>query len=107
MNAARKLGPHTQTDRGTCPGFRYTTGPGGKQNWYYWLEVTELARCVGAAARRKLRGGNSVVATARRDLRCAIYAARSCAARNYAARLNSDLGLNSNRVRGAVAVNRH
>ena len=40
---------------------RYPTGPGGKQKWYYWLGVKELARCVGAActariARRQLRG---------------------------------------------------
>jgi hypothetical protein len=54
-----------------------------------------------------LRGGDCGAAIARRDLRCAIYAARSCAARNYAARLNSNLGLNSNWMRGAVAVNRH
>jgi hypothetical protein len=45
MNTASKLGPHTQTDRGTCPGvgllvyFKscYPKGPGGKQKWYYWL----------------------------------------------------------------------
>jgi hypothetical protein len=50
-----------------------------------------LARCVGAAARRELRGCNCAAAIARRNLRCAIYAAHSCTARNYAARLNSNL----------------
>jgi hypothetical protein len=39
---------------------------GGKQNWYYRLGVAELARCVGAAARRKLHGGNCTAATAQR-----------------------------------------
>jgi hypothetical protein len=61
-------------------------------------------------ARRKmrgLRGAKCAAAMARRDLRLVIYAARSCAARTDAARLNSNVGLNSNRVRGAVAVNRH
>ena len=65
---------------------------------YYWLCVKELARCVGA---------NCAARIARRQLRCAMYAARSCAARTDAARLNSNVGLNSNGVRGAVAVNRH
>jgi hypothetical protein len=55
----------------------------------------------------RLRGANGAAAIARRDLRCAMYAARCCAARNDAARLNLNVGLNSNRVRGAVAVNRH
>ena len=63
-------------------------------------------------ARRKLRGGNCAARFALRDLRgaqlrCEIYAARSCAARTDAARLNSNVGLNSNGVRGAVAVNKH
>jgi hypothetical protein len=71
------------------------------------LDVKELPRYAGAAARRELRGGSCAAAIARRDFRCAIYAARRCVARNYAARLNSNLGLNSNRVRGAVAVNRN
>jgi hypothetical protein len=62
---------------------------------------------IGALFRRGLRGANYAVAIARRDLRCAMYAARSCAARTDAARLNSSVGLNSNGVRGAVAVNRH
>jgi hypothetical protein len=42
----------------------------------------------------RVRGANGAAAIARRDLRCAIYAARSCAARNDAARLNLNLGLN-------------
>jgi hypothetical protein len=54
-----------------------------------------------------LRGANCAAAIARRDLRFAMYAARSCAARTDATRLNSNVGLNSNGVRGAVAVNRH
>jgi hypothetical protein len=65
----------------------------------YSLGVKEFARCVGAAARRELCGGNCAARFALRDLRgaqlrCEIYAARSCAARNDAARLNSNLGLN-------------
>jgi hypothetical protein len=48
---------------------RYTTGPGGKQKWYYWLGVKELARCVGAAERRKLHGGNGATRFAMRDVR--------------------------------------
>jgi hypothetical protein len=62
------------------------------------LGVKELARCVVAACAARF---------ALRDFRCAMYAARSCAARNDAVRLNSNVGMNSNRVRGAVAVNRH
>ena len=62
---------------------------------------------IGAVCRRGLRGANCAAAIARRDLRCAMYAARSCAARTDAAQLNSNVGLNSNGVRGAVAVNRH
>ena len=46
---------------------RYPTGPGGKQKWYYWLGVKELARCVGAACEVRI---------ARRQLRGAICAAR-------------------------------
>ena len=62
---------------------------------------------IGAVCRRGLRGANCAATMARRDLLCAMYAARSCAARTDAARLNSNVGLNSNGVRGAVAVNRH
>ena len=62
---------------------------------------------IGAVCRRGLPGANCAAAIARRDLRCAMYAARSCAARTDAARLNSNVGLNSNGVRGAVALNRH
>jgi len=45
---------------------------------------------IGAVCRRGLRGANCAAAIARRDLRCAMYAARSCAARTDAARLNSN-----------------
>jgi hypothetical protein len=61
---------------------------GGKKNWYCRVNVTELARCVGAAARRELRGGNCAARFARRDLRGA-HLRGSCAAR-----FNSNLGLN-------------
>ena len=77
---------------------------------YYWLGVKELARCVGAAcaariARRQSRGAICAARFALRDVRGAQL--RSCAARTDAARLKSNVGLNSNGVRGAVAVNRH
>ena len=62
---------------------------------------------IGAVCWRGARGANCAAAIARLHLRCAMYAARSCAARTDAARLNSNVGLNSNGVRGAVAVNRH
>ena len=80
---------------------------------YYWLGVKELARCVGAAcaariARRQLRGAICAARCTRRAVaRRALTRARSCAARTDAARLNSNVGLNSNWVRGAMAVNRH
>jgi hypothetical protein len=80
MSTARKLGPHTQTDRGTCPGggalsllpkpLHYRAG--GKENWHCRVGVAELARCVGEAARRELRGGNCAARLARRDLRGAL-----------------------------------
>jgi hypothetical protein len=62
---------------------------------------------IGAVCRRGLRGANCAAVIVRRDLCCVMYAARICAARTDAARLNSNVGLNSNGVRGAVAVNRH
>jgi hypothetical protein len=51
-------------------------------------------------ARRELRGINFAALFALRDVRGGKL--RSCAAR-----LNSNVGLNSNGVRGAVAANRH
>ena len=51
-------------------------------------------------ARRELRGGNRAAPFALRDVRGAQL--RSCAARTDAARLNSNVGLNSNGVRGVI-----